>query len=362
MKKEIADRIRHIIIQFDDDILSALKKMDQEKVKLLIVHKGNQFFGLLSIGDIQRAIVNKIPLSTQLQNILRKEITVAREGESFQSIKDKMMYYRTECMPVVGHNNNLVDIYFWNEVFSLTEKIDNRQLNLPVVVMAGGKGERMKPLTNIIPKPLIPVGEKTILETILDKFHSYGCSEFYISVNYKAELIKKYFEDLHIRNYTIAYFQEEKPLGTIGSLTLLKNKIRSTFFVSNCDIILDQDLREIYDYHVKNNNEITIVAALKHYKIPYGVIEIGENGLMTELNEKPELTFMINSGVYIMEPDLIDEIPEDSFFHITHLINKVKERNGRIGVFPVSQGSWTDVGDWAEYSNFLEKLKIDHVH
>lgn len=357
MKKEINDRIKNIIIQDDEDILAALKKMDKEKVKLLIVYKGKQFSGLLSIGDIQRAIVNKTELNVEISKIMRQEITVAKNNESFQSIKDKMMYHRTECMPVVDDKNNLVDIYFWNEVFSLAEKIDDRHLDLPVVIMAGGKGERLKPLTNVIPKPLIPIGEKTILETILDKFNSYGCSEFYISVNYKAALIKSYFDDLHIQNYTISYFQEEKPLGTIGSLTLIKNKIKSTFFVSNCDIILDQDFREIYDYHARNKNEITIVAALKHYKIPYGVLETSENGLMTELNEKPELTFMINSGVYIMEPGLIDEIPENTFFHITQLIDKVKERNGRIGVFPVSQGSWTDVGEWNEYSRFLEKTK-----
>ena len=357
MKKEITDRIQNRIIQTVDDILSALKKMDKEKVKLLIVYNGDQFTGLLSIGDIQRAIVNKIPLSSAIEHILRTEITLATEGESFQSIKDKMMLHRTECMPVVDGNHNLVDIHFWEDVFSVAVKIDNRKLDLPVVIMAGGRGERLKPLTNIIPKPLIPIGEKTIMEIILDKFNFYGCKEFYISVNYKAELIKSYFEDLPVQDYSLHYFQEETPSGTIGSLSLLKNRISSTFFVSNCDIILDQDLRDIYDYHVQNKNEITIVAALKHYKIPYGVLETSKNGMMTELNEKPELTFMINSGVYIMEPGLIGEIPENTFFHITQLIDKVKERNGRIGVFPVSQGSWTDVGEWHEYSGFLEKLK-----
>jgi len=357
MKKEIAERIQRLIISLEDDILSAVKKMDREKVKLLIVIKDDRFRGLLSIGDIQRAIVNKIPLGTEIAGIMRREISVAKEGEPFQSIKERMLHHRMECMPVVDQENNLVDIYFWDDVFSLSDKINNRQIVLPVVIMAGGKGERLKPLTNIIPKPLIPVGEKTILEVIIDKFNSYGCREFFISVNYKAEMIKNYFEELNISHYSISYFQEEKPLGTIGSLTLLKDRIKSTFFVSNCDILVDQDFREIYDYHVQNKNEITIVAALMHYKIPYGVLETSRNGLMTSLDEKPELTFMINSGVYLMEPGLIDEIPENTFFHITQLIEKVKERNGRIGVFPVSQGSWTDIGDWHEYSSFLEKLK-----
>lgn len=356
MKTQFKERIKNIIISEDDLILSALKKMDKEKVKLLIVLKDEKFFGLLSIGDIQRAIINKTPLKTEIAGILRKEITVAREGDSLKSIKDKMLFYRTECMPVLDTNNNLVDIHFWNEVFSLTEKIDDRQMNIPVVIMAGGKGERLKPLTNVIPKPLIPIGEKTILETILEKFSIIGCKDFYISVNYKADQIKYYFDTLPGNTYNLHYFQEEKPLGTIGSITLLKDKIKSTFFVSNCDIIIDQDVRGIYDYHKQNKNEITIVAALKHYMIPYGVIETSKDGLMADLSEKPEMTLMINCGVYVLEPALISEIPENSFFHITHLINKVKKRNGRVGVFPISEGSWTDIGDWDEYSKILNRL------
>ena len=138
-------------------------------------------------------------------------------------------------------------------------------------------------------------------------------------------------------------------MGTAGSLSLLKGKVNETFFVSNCDIIIEQDYSEILDFHRANQNEISIVAALKHYPIPYGTIESCEGGKLVNITEKPELTFKINSGMYILEPHLLEEIPKNQFFHITHLIEKIHQRRGNLGVFPVSEKSWKDIGEWDEY-------------
>ena len=219
--------------------------------------------------------------------------------------------------------------------------------------MAGGKGTRLKPLTNVIPKPLIPIGDKTILEQIMDQFEEIGCSKFYMSVNYKYEILRFYLEKLE-HHYDIEFFKEDKPLGTIGSVALLKDKISTPFFVSNCDILIDQDYRDVYDYHCENENDITIVTAVKSYRIPYGVIETGDNGVMRGLTEKPELTYRINTGVYILNSELIHEIPENQFFHITDLMDKVRGRGGRIGCFPVSEKSWTDIGEWDEYLKLIK--------
>ena len=153
--------------------------------------------------------------------------------------------------------------------------------------------------------------------------------------------------------YNINFFKEEKPLGTIGSVSLLKDKINTPFFVSNCDILIDQDFRDVYDYHVENKNDITIITAVKNFQIPYGVIETTTNGVMTGLTEKPEFNYMINTGVYVLQPDLIYEIPENEFFHITHLMEKVRTKGGRIGCFPVSENSWRDIGEWGEYLSLL---------
>ncbi len=346
-------KIENRKIKLEKSILSALKQMDEIDKKLLLVFDGDKFVNVLSVGDIQRAILNNKPLDLPIKEILRQNTRIASENTPFMQIKGLMADYRIECMPVVNSKGGLVDVYFWEDVFGKEEKRVKANLNLPVIIMAGGKGTRLKPLTNVIPKPLIPIGEKTILEEIMDRFDNVGCNEFYISVNYKAETIKYYFNQLKNFNYKIKFFREDKPLGTAGSLYLVKDKIKTTFFVSNCDIIIDEDYSEILKYHIENNNELTIVSALKHYPIPYGTIKTGKQGILKKLVEKPELTFQINSGMYILEPYILDEIPENEFFHITHLIEKIIKRKGKVGVFPVSEGSWKDIGEWEQYLKFV---------
>ncbi len=347
--------INNISIYRQTTILQALRKMDESKKKLLLVLQNDKtFFSLLSIGDIQRAIINNTPLDYPIEKILRSNVIVADTTANKEKIKQQMKSGRTEFMPILDDSKQIIDIIFWEDLFE--EKQNRDQFNLPVVIMAGGKGTRLKPLTNVIPKPLIPIGDKTIIEEIMDRFVEYGCHQFYLSVNYKAELIEYYFKSLNNKDYNIDYFKEDKPLGTAGSLSLLKNKIDTTFFVSNCDILINQDYSDILKYHNENENEITIIAALKHYSIPYGTIETSKGGVLTKLEEKPELTFQINSGMYILEPHLLNEIPVNEFFHITTLIENVQKRNGKVGVFPVSEGSWKDIGDWNEYLKNLKQV------
>ena len=349
------DKIKHRIIDQKANLLDALKQMDFIDKKLLLVFDNSKFINILSVGDIQRAILKNSPLNTPVKNILRENTRIADEEDSFATIKKLMNQYRIECMPVVNNKRELIKVYFWKDVFGEDEKRNQSKLNLPVVIMAGGKGTRLKPLTNVFPKPLIPIGDKTIIEEIMDRFVDVGCNDFYISVNYKAETIKQYFIQLKSAKYNTSSFQEEKPLGTAGSLFLIKDKIKTTFFVSNCDIIIDEDYSEILKYHRENKNELTIVSALKHYPIPYGTIKTKSNGVLAKLTEKPELTFQINSGMYILEPNLLKEIPKNKFFHITNLIENIQERNGKVGVFPVSEGSWKDIGGWDEYRKFFMK-------
>mgnify|MGYP002571366105 CR=1 FL=1 len=340
--------IENLKIESDKSLTDALKQMDVVGKKLLMVFSRGQFIGLLSIGDLQRAIINNIDLITHVGEILREDIVVADEGESIESIKSKMLHIRAEFMPVVNGRREIVKVIFWEDLFGSPILPPKKQFHVPVVIMAGGLGSRLKPLTNVIPKPLIPINEKTIIEHIFDRFREHGCDSFYISVNYKAELIEYYLDEQDLP-YNIVYFKENVPMGTAGSLSLLKGKMKDTFFVSNCDILIEEDYSEILEYHKRNNNEITIVAALKSYNIPYGTIKSGEKGELKELIEKPCFTFKINSGMYILEPHLIDEIPNDKFFHITQLIEKVKNRRGRVGVFPVSEKSWKDIGEWSVY-------------
>jgi len=338
----------------DTTLLDALKKMDSLCQKLLIIEEQDAFIGLLSAGDIQRAIIKGISLNGKVSSILRKEIRVARPDDEFESIKQMMLDYRMELCPLIGSNQKILDVYYWEDLFLEQKPWIAKKFNIPVVIMAGGKGSRLKPLTNVLPKPLIPIGDKTILEDILELFSMHGCDKYYVSINYKAELIKYYINSLSLP-YKIMFMEEMKPLGTAGSLSLLKGKIDQTFFVTNCDILIKHDYSEILDFHKEQENEITIVSAIKYFPVKYGTIETGDNGHLINLIEKPELTFQINSGMYIFEPHLIDEISSDENMDITDFIMMLKQKNHRIGVYPVSQSSWTDIGDWKVYLSVLEK-------
>ena len=342
-------RQKEVQIEHSASILSALKQMDETKHKLLIVTKDDRFLRLLSIGDIQRAIIKGVNLNGNVDGILRPETKVASVHDDMNAVRASMLERKNEFMPVIDDEQRIVDVIFWEDLFESKERVTQSKLNLPVVIMAGGKGTRLRPLTNVLPKPLIPIGEQTMMEDIMDRFVECGCNNFYVSVNFKADFIRHYFDNFATKKYNIEYFQEDKPLGTAGSLHLLKGKINDTFFVSNCDSILDEDYGEILNYHRENKNEITVVSVMKSMYIPYGTLETGENGLLKVIQEKPELTFKINTGMYVLEPHLLKEIPSDRIYHITYLTEKLVNEGRRVGVYPVNEGSWTDVGNWDEY-------------
>ena len=350
----VLDKIKDQIVSAEITLIAALRKMDECRAKLLFVFEDDKFDCILTIGDIQRSIIRNVSMESPISGILVRDKIYASDKDSIEDIKKVMLDVNIDCMPVLNENNDIVNILYWADVFSNNVVDPREKIELPVVIMAGGKGTRLKPITNVIPKPLIPVGDKTILEEIMDQFEVIGCKNFYMSVNYKSDMMRFYLEHTE-HKYSIEFFEEPKPLGTIGSVALLKDKIKSPFFVTNCDILIDQDFRDVYDYHIENKNDITMVTAVKNFHIPYGVIETGEDGLMTGLKEKPDITYKINTGVYILNPDLINDIPVNQFFHITDLMEVVNARGGRIGCFPVTENSWRDMGEWPEY---LKMIKV----
>lgn len=351
MKEDNAkkNKIESIKIQKDATILDALKTMDATFRRLLLVFDGNQFKNIISIGDIQRAVIKNIPFETPINEILRKETLISKIDESSESIEKRMFEQRIECMPIVDSDNNLVNVIFWEDIFSDLKKPIKKPFSIPIVIMAGGEGTRLRPITYVLPKALVPIGNESILEKIINSFIAYGNSEFYISVNYKAAMIKQYIDDAYKTTIKLDYLTEDKPLGTAGALFSLKGKIKGDFFVSNCDIIIENDYSEILDFHKSNKNDLTIVSALKHYSIPYGILETEGNGILRKLTEKPEITYQINSGMYILDSKVLEYIPENTYFHMTHLIEKIISNNGKVGVFPVSEKSWVDIGDWQHY-------------
>jgi len=358
MIKQCKTKWKSLVIERSSTLLVAIKKMDEVRCKLLIIMENGNYSGLLSVGDIQRAIIQNISLDASVSDVMRSDIITCDIDDSEDDIRSEMLRCRAVFMPLLNKEGDLADIIFWEDLFSEKNHREVVSLNIPVVIMAGGKGVRLRPLTNVLPKPLLPISEKTILEMIMDRFVAAGCHQFYLSVNYKASMIRHYFDTLANSDFQIEYLQEDMPMGTAGSLHLLKGQIDSTFFVSNCDIVLDQDIAEIVEYHKENKNEITLVSVLKHMTVPYGTVETAEDGLLQSITEKPEFLFKVNSGVYILEPHLLDEIPDEGVYHLTDLVEKVRARQGRVGVFPVSEGTWTDIGTWAEYVKAIEHEQL----
>ena len=349
--------LKQYIISKSCNIREAIKKIDVNGDGLIfVVDHSDKVIGVLTDGDFRRAILKGISLSEPCINIANQDFKfIESENYSERDVINLFLQYKIDHLPLL--ENKVLKKIFRRKEYNLTGKIvlPIPLNNVPVVIMAGGKGTRMKPFTNIFPKPLIPIGNKSMLEVIMDEYNMYFKSVFYISVNFKANLIKAYLEEFN-QIYDFSYILENKPLGTGGALKYLEGKISSPFFVSNCDILIKANYSEIYNKHIEDNNDITIVASMIHYKVPYGVCEIENGGSLVQLTEKPEYDFLVNAGMYIINPEMIKYVPEDTFYNLTDLIEKVKNKGGKVGVYPVSENSYYDSGQWKEYASMLEAI------
>jgi len=340
--------IKNYIIDISTPVKQAMKNLDTGGIGFLCVYKNLKVYGIITDGDIRRAILNEKPLDAEVGEITNVNFRSLSDKYSEQELDNIFKHTHIQHVPIINQNNELVDIITEDVFYNIKPEIKRNKVDAKVVIMAGGKGTRLMPFTQIIPKPLIPVGDKSMIEVIMKEYNKYGISNFYISVNYKASMIKAYFKDIN-HNYNIKYIEEDKPLGTAGALKFVKNEFNKPFFVSNCDIIIKGDYADIYNFHLEGEYDITLVASMQHYAIPYGVCEISKGGQLNRIKEKPEYDLLVNTGMYILKPTILNYIPENQFYHITHLIETVKSKGGKVGVFPVSEKSWIDIGQMAEY-------------
>ncbi len=346
-------RYKYLFIDSDISIKESIRLLDKFAKKVLLVTKENVLEGILTDGDIRRWILKNGNLDEKVYKIMNSNPIFLLEKDKSLS-KQLMKEKSVECIPILNNKKEVVDVVFWNDNF--LDKLNYyKDINVPVVIMAGGKGTRLYPYTKILPKPLIPIEDTPIIERIIDRFIDYGCKDFYLTVNYKKNMIKAYFNELD-RSYNIHYVEEDKPLGTGGSLNLLKDKIKGTFFVINCDVLIEANYSDILKYHKKNNNKITVVTSLKNYKIPYGVIELSDTGNIINTIEKPEYNFLVNTGMYILEPEVLDDIPSNKFFNITDLIDNYINIGKRVGTYPVTNNSWLDMGEFKEMERMVNKI------
>ena len=330
--------INDIIVDEESTLIEAMNALDRMAKKILFVTRDGELAAALTDGDIRRWILKKGNLDAKVKDMANyKPISIPVSDKAFA--KDIMKKKSIEALPIVDENMRLCSVVFWND----EEIASPKKIDLPVVIMAGGIGSRLYPYTKILPKPLIPIGELPIAEHIINRFHEYGCEDFYLVVNHKKNMIKSYFNEIE-RDYKITYVDEERPLGTAGGLSLLKGMIDGTFILSNCDILVIENYEKICKYHKQQGNLITMICSLKKFTIPYGVIEIGENGEIEKMKEKPELSFFTNTGVYIVESKVIDEMVDNQMTGFPDVIAKYKDMNGKIGIYPISENAWMDMG------------------
>jgi len=349
--------MRDISIDIRVSIRQAMKKLSQEGGKCLVVtDKKNKLLGTLSDGDIRKAILNGATSGDTIDSFYQHSPTVLYYNNySISEAKHLFTEHKFDLIPIVDNHGTLKDVLFWESIFGSGNSGNKNDLDIPVVIMAGGKGTRLEPFTKVLPKPLVPVHEKPVIEHIIERFTKVGCNEFYLTLNYKGRILKAYFDELD-PEYRIQFIEEKESLGTAGSLNLLEGKIDEPFFVTNCDIIIKADYISLQDFHIKGGYDITLVASAKEYIIPYGTCKLNKQGHLLKIDEKPSYDFLINTGLYMLNPKVLKLIPKNTFFHITHLIENVKSQGMNVGVFPIDDDAWVDVGEWAEYKKAVEQL------
>lgn len=351
--------LKELLINGRATIKEAMKKLDAAASKILFVVNDNEkFIGSLTDGDIRRGLLSNKSLDSLVFDACNKNSFSINEIFDKEQIIEKMKELDIIFTPILSKDGRIINIFSLPESHKEVIRQSDTKLDIPVIIMAGGKGTRMAPFTNVLPKPLIPIGEKTILELIIDEFRIYGIINYYFTLNYRGEIIRAYFDSIE-KNYSLSYMWEKEFSGTAGCLRLLSDKIYSTFIVSNCDIIVKADIGDVYRFHKDNKSVLTIISSIQHQIIPYGVVEFDNGGKVNKIVEKPEYSFPINTGVYFLEPECLDYIPKEKMFHMTQLIDKLMNDGQNVFTYIINESEYVDIGQWEEYRKAVSQMRLD---
>ena len=339
-------------------ISEAIKRIDEGRRKVVFCTNDGMLTGAFTDGDMRRFILRDGDMSKPVScamntNPISLPVNKRDEAESFVE-KNAMV-----ALPIVNDRREVVDIIFRDDIDSAQAR---RMMpdGVSLVIMAGGKGTRLYPYTQILPKALIPIGDKPIMDHIINHFEGYGVKDVYLVINHKKNMIKAYYNEGHCES-TVHYAEENAFLGTGGGIGLLKGKIDNTFFLSNCDGLIEADYACMLDFHRQKNNAITMIAANKTMQVPYGVIDIDENGRINHIKEKPEYSFLVNTGVYIIEPFVIDMVGENEKIDMPDILTRVESAGYNVGAYPITEKSWLDMGQLAEMKNMIKELGFEDI-
>lgn len=344
--------ISDLFISGNNTIIEALKQLSNTARGILFVVDDSKILeASLTDGDIRRFILSGGELNASIDKAANYSPRTATDIESAKALYDPRSY---RAIPVVDEDGRVIDVYYGEDDDQDAPKME---LNIPVVINAGGKGTRLDPYTKVLPKPLIPVGDWPIIEHIFKEFQEFACDKFHVIVNYKKEIMKAYFSE-SAKSYDICWYDEDKPLGTGGGLSLLKGVLNETFFFTNCDILLKSNYESMIKFHKENHNLVTMICAYKTVAIPYGVVDLGINGSIEGLREKPEFSFLTNTGMYIVEPEVLDYIENDTPVSFPDVVEKLRVQGKNVGAYPVSESEWYDMGQLPELERMRKRLYV----
>ncbi|MCY9546107.1 nucleotidyltransferase family protein [Lysinibacillus xylanilyticus] len=337
------------LVNQNHTLLDTMKIIDDSSLQFaVVVDEEQHLLGTVTDGDIRRGILRGQGLDVSITSIMNPNPISARRGQKYHKYKQLMKSKMLKQLPIVDDSNRIINILF-------ADNIETSLNKNTVVLMLGGLGTRLRPLTNDTPKPMLRVGNKPILETIIEGFKQYGYTDFVFSVNYKKEVIQDYFQNGEAFDVTIEYIEEDKKMGTAGALSLLKNRPTKPFFVMNGDLLTQINFDQLMQFHMEHKSVATMCVREYEYQIPYGVIETDGTDLVT-IREKPIHRSFVNAGIYVLNPDVLDQIPQDKFYDMPSLFEKLIEKNSKTSVFPIRE-YWLDIGQMDDFNKANNEIK-----
>ncbi len=338
-------------IQASDDIGKSIEIIHKSGKRIgLVVDKQNKLLGTVTDGDIRRALLNKLNMSEQVTKIMNSNPAFSSIKESsnkkIQLMQDRDILH----IPLLDKNGSVIGLD------SLHDLIKKPVYENAVVIMAGGFGKRLMPLTEETPKPLLKVGTKPILETIINNLKGHGFRNFYISLHYKADMIRDYFGDGTDLNISIDYLEEKEPMGTAGCLSLLPDDISDLpLILMNGDLITELNFASLLDNHNQSKSEATVCVAEYDFQVPYGVLKVKDNEIIS-IKEKPIQKFFVNAGIYVLNKSLLSKIEKDKFIDMPDILIKKLSKNESINTFPIFE-KWIDIGRVSDFMKANEQLQ-----
>jgi len=335
-------KYKHILLKPTSRIREALKIIDSGAIQIaLVIDENEKLLGTLTDGDIRRGLLDGLTLESSVKTIIFTTPRVCKIDDTKEKIIEIALSKKLHQIPIVDNDGKLVGIEEVDEL--LKPKTQTNK----VVLMVGGLGTRLRPLTDNTPKPMLKVGNKPILETIIGNFKKYGFVNIVLCVSYKAEIIEDYFKDGSEFGVNIEYVHENKRMGTAGALSLVREKLNEPFFVMNGDLLTNINFENMMQYHLQNSSVATMGVRDYDFQVPYGVVNVDGTNILS-IEEKPVHKFFVSGGIYILSSDVLGYIPDDEFYDMPTLFEKVIEDKMKSISFPIHE-YWLDIGRIEEF-------------